>query len=110
MSWAPHLFSLPQLLIEQRYYAHISTYVFKAEAALDASGAKSESGPKSAVIMNPICVRTRLDFSVALGHLGLGNYSKAAYGFLKLGNATALGDWLGTVSHDAVYLSGVALY
>jgi COP9 signalosome complex subunit 1 len=97
-----------QLLIEQRYYAHIGTYVFKAEAALDAAGSKNETGAKSAV-MNPACVRTRQDFSIALGHLGQGNYSKAAYGFLKLGHAVALGGWLGTVRYTYTMMTGYRL-
>ena len=91
-----HSIHTAQLLIEQRNYVHIATYVFKAEAAFDASGAKSDQGSKSS-IMNRESVQTKLDFSTALGCLGHGNYNKAAYGFLKLGPAKGLGDWLGTV-------------
>ncbi|KAF8513194.1 26S proteasome subunit RPN7-domain-containing protein [Gautieria morchelliformis] len=88
--------SILQLLIEQRNYAHIGTYVFKAEAALDAAGSKNDQGSKTSIV-NRESVQTKLDFSTALGCLGQCNYNKAAYGFLKLGHAKGLGDWLGTL-------------
>jgi COP9 signalosome complex subunit 1 len=96
--YAPHsLAHIAQLLIEQRNYAHIGTYVFKAEAALDAAGSKNDQGSKSSIV-NRESVQIKLDFSTALGCLGQGNYNRAAYGFLKLGHAKGLGDWLGTVT------------
>jgi hypothetical protein len=85
-----------QLLIEQRNYPHIGTYVFKAEAALEAAGSKNDQGSKSS-IANREGVQTRLEFATALAHLGQSNYDKAAYGFLKLGPAKLLGDWVGKV-------------
>jgi COP9 signalosome complex subunit 1 len=77
-----------QLLIEQRNYAHVTNYVFKAEAALDASK-----------VNNRDSVQTKIELATALAHLGQNNYDRAAYGFLKLGPAKNLGDWLGNVNH-----------
>jgi len=78
--------SVLQLLIEQRNYGHIATYVFKAEAALEAS-----------TISNKENIQIKVEFATALGHLGQSNYDRAAYGFLKLGPAKNLGDWLGNL-------------
>lgn len=100
-----------QLLIEHRNYAHISTYVFKADAALDAASA-ARSGPasgptapanaaaasKERVAVEREKVQSKLDISMALSHLGQGNYEKAAQSFLKVGPVKSVGDWVGTVS------------
>ena len=47
-------------------------------------------------------VQTKLDFALALSHLGTGAYEKAATAFLKLGPADQLGDWIGKVSVDGL--------
>jgi len=103
--------TLIQLLIEQRNYAHLTTYVFKADAALDAATAATNaaasntsgapvptatagSKKKSAERDN---VQAKLDLATALSHLGQGNYEKAAHSFLKIGTAKDLGDWVGKV-------------
>ncbi|PPQ85556.1 hypothetical protein CVT25_006726 [Psilocybe cyanescens] len=108
----------PQLLIEQRNYAHLTTYVFKADAALDAAtaasanasasgsaataagsapaptvtaGSKKRSGDKG----DRDNVQAKLDLATALSHLGQGSYEKAAHAFLKIGPAKDLGHWIG---------------
>ncbi|KAG1720812.1 26S proteasome subunit RPN7-domain-containing protein [Suillus lakei] len=70
--------SVLELVIEQRNYAHISSYVFKAEGALDTASA-------AAAAANAAC---RWDFAMALFHL-------AAQLFLKIGPPDSLGDWIG---------------
>lgn len=118
--------SVTQLLIEQRNYSHLSTYVFKAEAALDATSAAtsantsggpggitastptSTSGPSAAGSSGANAkkkaptereiVQSRLEFASALSHLGQGSYEKAAQSFLRIGPAKELGDWIGKVS------------
>ncbi|KAF7986122.1 hypothetical protein HWV62_41567, partial [Athelia sp. TMB] len=113
--------SVLELLIEQRNYTHIPTYVFKADAALDAasaSAAKSEKEAAAAANTTPAPqrlattgtagpaikktisaerekVQSKLDFASALSHLGQGNFEKAAITFLRLGSADQLGDWIG---------------
>ena len=42
--------------------------------------------------------QSKLDFTTVLSHSEQVNYEKAAFAFLRLGNAKGLGDWLGTVS------------
>ncbi|KAF9469456.1 G protein pathway suppressor 1 [Collybia nuda] len=105
--------SVLELLIEQRNYSHLPTYVFKAEAALDAatanisssnnaSGASSAPVPmvtsgskkKSAEREN---VQSKLDLATALSHLGQANYEKAAYHLLRIGPSKELGDWVGKI-------------
>lgn len=117
-------------MIEQRNYTHIPTYVFKADAALDAasaSAAKSEkdaaaaangasaapqklvttgtAGPalKKTISAEREKVQSKLDFASALSHLGQGNFEKAATTFLRLGSADQLGDWIGKVSYRSIY-------
>jgi COP9 signalosome complex subunit 1 len=96
------------LLIEQKNYAHIPTYVFKAEAALDAASASAANANNGASASAPIQttskkatdrdrVQSKLDFATALAYLGQGNYEKAAGAFLNLGPPTQLGDWAGKV-------------
>jgi COP9 signalosome complex subunit 1 len=101
--------SVLELLIEQRNYTHIPTYVFKADAALDAaraSASKNEkeapsgpSAPKMTATNKRSAerekVQSKLDFATALSHIGQANYEKAAITFLKLGSAEQLGDWMG---------------
>lgn len=116
------LICIHQLLIEQGNYTHIPTYVFKADAALDAASASSTKSEKEALsgstaqkktIANKQQaererVQSKLDFATALSHLGQGNYERAATTFLKLGAAEQLGDWTGTVrSHSTLRSSGL---
>ena len=104
-----------QLLIEQRNYSHLTTYVFKADAALDAASAAAQAsaaGASGAAAVPPTAaakkrgsaerdsVQSKLDLSTALSHLGQGNYEKAAQYLLKLGPAKELGDWVGKVRCD----------
>ncbi|KAF7329678.1 PCI domain-containing protein [Mycena kentingensis (nom. inval.)] len=103
--------SVLELLIEQRNYSHLPTYVFKADAALDAAsaaaannnqgeGASTAAAPTLLNKRKPVSeererVQSKLDFATALSHLAAGNYQKAAYAFLKLGPAKDFGDWMG---------------
>ncbi|KAF9452084.1 PCI-domain-containing protein [Macrolepiota fuliginosa MF-IS2] len=127
--------SVLELLIEQRNYSHLSTYVFKAEAALDATAASaagnggasatapasgagpstSGTGPnaKKRAPTEKEIVQSKLDLASALSHLGQGNHEKAAQSFLRIGGARELGDWVGklvTQSDIAIYgtLCGLA--
>ena len=89
----------------------MSTYVFKADAALDAASAARTgppSGPtapanaatasKDKAAAEREKVQSKLDVSMALSYLGQGNYEKAAQAFLKVGPAKSLGEWVGAVS------------
>ncbi|KAF8665046.1 hypothetical protein AX16_000658 [Volvariella volvacea WC 439] len=88
--------SVLELLVENRNYSHIPTYVFKADAALDAAtsgpGAAAGAGGKK---RDQNGIQTKLDFATALSYLGQANYEKAAAQFLKLGPPKDLGDWIG---------------
>jgi len=96
-------------VIEQRNYAHISSYVFKAEGALDAASAAAASNAASGSGGNSTAqtvkrsaerdqVQPKLNFAIALSHLGQANYEKAANSFLKVGPSDSLGDWIGKAS------------
>ncbi|TFK68147.1 PCI-domain-containing protein [Pluteus cervinus] len=94
--------SVLELLIEQKNYSHLPTYVFKADAALDAANsAATATQPATTTIggkkRSPErdSVQTKLDFATALSNLGQGSYEKAAFHFLKLGPPKELGDWAG---------------
>lgn len=101
-----------QLLIEQRNYANITTYVFKADAALDASSANagpadsSAGAPAAAAAAAPSRkksaereqIQSKLDLATAFSHLGQGSYDKAAQMFTKVGSPKDLGEWIGKVS------------
>ncbi|KAI0772937.1 G protein pathway suppressor 1 [Trametes elegans] len=98
--------SVIELLMEQRNYSHIATYVFKAEAALEsASITRGPTGPEAPAGSAQANkekrnaerekVQTKLDVATALSHLGQGNYEKAATTFLKVGPAKALEEWTG---------------
>ncbi|KAL4067501.1 26S proteasome subunit RPN7-domain-containing protein [Scleroderma yunnanense] len=95
--------SVLELAIEQRNYAHIPSYVYKAEGALEsvaATAAASAAQGNNATAITPTQtqpppfrgkaatereqVQTKLDFALALSHLGTGAYDKAATAFLKL--------------------------
>ncbi len=102
-----------QLLIEQRNYSHLTTYVFKADAAVDATTAAAgapAAGTSTAPAVTASAtaaskkksverdsVQAKLDLATALSHLGASNYEKAATGLLKIGPAKDLGDWIGKV-------------
>lgn len=98
-----------QFVIEQRNYTHISSYIYKADGALEstaAATASSAEGGATAPSAQPTSkkpspereqVQSKLDFAMALSHLGQGNYEKAASLFLRLGPPEQLGDWVGKV-------------
>ncbi len=110
--------SVLELLIEQRNYGHLPTYVFKAEAALDAAtAAASASANKDAP--TPMVstgakkssperdrVQSKLDLATALSYLGQDNYEKASYNLLRLGSTKDLGEWIGRL----VSPSDIAIY
>jgi COP9 signalosome complex subunit 1 len=102
------------LLIEQKNYSHIPTYVFKADAALEAATATGSNGndkgnmsaPAPVPVPAPIApkksaerekVQSKLDLATAISQLGQGQYEKAANSFLNLGPPSQLGDWIGKV-------------
>jgi len=100
--------SILELLIEYRNYAHLNTYVFKADAALDAATAANTSGtvPPGGSAPVPTAtskkksverenVQSKLDLATALSHLSSASYEKAAISFLKIGPSKDLGDWIG---------------
>lgn len=92
----------------------MTTYVFKAEAALDATAAAasnaaahSTSGAAAATSAKKKSseresVQAKLDLATALSHLGQGNYEKAANAFLKIGSTKELGDWVGKVTPRSI--------
>ncbi|KAF4613096.1 hypothetical protein D9613_010813 [Agrocybe pediades] len=98
--------SILELLVEQRNYAHLSTYVFKADAALDSAAAAPQGGSGTTSAPQPVAntkkksaerdnVQAKLDLATALSHLGQASYEKAALAFLKIGSPKDLGDWIG---------------
>ncbi|KAJ3833569.1 26S proteasome subunit RPN7-domain-containing protein [Lentinula raphanica] len=99
-----------ELLIEQRNYSHLPTYVFKAEAALEAVASSSANAAKgdnassrktasSTTSADREILQSKLEFATALGQLAQSNYERAAYHFLRLspgtGSQGGLGDWFG---------------
>ncbi|EIW74550.1 G protein pathway suppressor 1 [Coniophora puteana RWD-64-598 SS2] len=89
--------SVLKLLIEQRNYAHIQSYIIKAEAALEsASAANTGSAPGQPSRKNERSpTHSKLDLASALHNLGQGNYERAATMFLRVGSADQLGGWVG---------------
>ncbi|KAI0074359.1 PCI-domain-containing protein [Panus rudis PR-1116 ss-1] len=101
--------SVLELLLEQRNYSHVSTYLFKAEAALEAlvssrsgnnSSAASQQQPPAAVqaakekfAAEKEKTQTKLDVATALSQMGQQAYEKAANSFLKAGPIKGLEDW-----------------
>ncbi|CAL1709729.1 unnamed protein product [Somion occarium] len=101
--------SVLELLLEQRNYAHIATYVFKADGALENAAARSNAAPNAAqaATLPPDAqqvakakaaaererVQTKLDVATALSHLAQGAYEKAAQSFLKAGPIKNLEEW-----------------
>ncbi|KAL0563371.1 hypothetical protein V5O48_018696 [Marasmius crinis-equi] len=113
--------SILELLIEQRNYAHLPTYIFKAESALEGAssalnaaskdkerdtGSTAGSSKKAQANIPDIDVlRSKLDFANGLSQLSQGNYERAAYFFLRL---SGLGDWFGKlVSQADIAIYGV---
>ncbi|KAI0252803.1 26S proteasome subunit RPN7-domain-containing protein [Lactifluus subvellereus] len=95
--------SVLELLLEQRTFSHIPTYVFKAESALDgviSSGHSSSnllSVPGSKKVDPHQTVEAKLALCTALSHLSNGNYSKATQDFLQPMSAAALAPWAGSI-------------
>ena len=89
--------SVLELLIEQRNYAHIQSYIIKAEAALESTSATNAGATTSQTSRrnerSP--THSKLDLASALHHLGQGSYERAATMFLKVGPADQLGGWIG---------------
>ncbi|KIK22558.1 hypothetical protein PISMIDRAFT_102310 [Pisolithus microcarpus 441] len=108
--------SVLELAVEQRNYAHIPSYVYKAEGALESltigGAVASAAAPSSASASqgrkptDRDQIQTKLEFVLALSHLGTGAYDKAATAFLKLGPPEQLGDWIGKL----VAPSDIAIY
>ncbi|KAI0033004.1 26S proteasome subunit RPN7-domain-containing protein [Vararia minispora EC-137] len=94
--------SVLELLIEHRNYAHITTYVFKAESALDAAMAQASSGGNSGGgstakrndAFKP--TESKLSLSSALSLFHTRSYAKAAPKFLVPGTSSA---WAGSLLH-----------
>jgi COP9 signalosome complex subunit 1 len=89
-------------MIEQRNYPHIPTYVYKADAAMDASTATPKITSLLFVPHKPRPeerdkIQSKLELATALAHLGQGHYEKAAISFLRIGPVKKLGDWIGKV-------------
>ena len=102
--------SVLELLMEQRSYPHIGTYVFKAEAALDSATSvrqaahqapEAPAGSAQATRERRSAererVQSKLDVATAISYLGQSNYEKAAQEFLKVGPPKGLEDWFGKV-------------
>ncbi|KAI6100909.1 26S proteasome subunit RPN7-domain-containing protein [Pisolithus croceorrhizus] len=148
--------SVLELAVEQRNYAHIPSYVYKAEGALESLtigsavagvAAPSSAGTSQVVPQSSAMaigtgfssaaggggigasvtgsvgsgsgqaiqgrkptdrdhMQTKLEFVLALSHLGTGAYDKAAIAFLRLGPPEQLGDWIGKL----VAPSDIAIY
>ena len=104
-----------QLLLEQRSFSHLSTYVFKAESALDGVGTSVHSSTTMGVgsggggakkIDLHQAVEAKLALCTALSHLANGNYAKATQDFLQPMSAAALAPWTGTI----VSVGDIAVY
>ncbi|KAF8713551.1 hypothetical protein AX14_012932 [Amanita brunnescens Koide BX004] len=107
-----------ELMIEHRSYANLTTYIFKAEAALEATTAPNgplgnsgsapptQSAAAAAKKRDKEQVQSRLDLATAFSHLGLGNYEKVASYIFRLGPPKDLGDWTGKLITSA----DVAIY
>jgi COP9 signalosome complex subunit 1 len=103
-----------QLLLEQRSFSHLSTYVFKAESALDGIGTSvhstslgvGTSGAGAKKIDLHQAVEAKLALCGALSHLTNGNYAKATHDFLQPMSAALLAPWTGTI----VSVGDIAVY
>ncbi|KAH6902052.1 G protein pathway suppressor 1 [Coprinopsis sp. MPI-PUGE-AT-0042] len=85
------------LLIDQRNYSPLTTYVFKADTALDAAKAAAAPPPaqKAAAVGEREDVQAKLSLPTALSHLDQSHYEKAANSLLNVGSPSNLGDWIG---------------
>lgn len=117
--------SVLELLLEQRSFSHIPTYVFKAESALDSIGSSGHSssslgygssaagaGSGGKKIDLHQAVEAKLALCTALSHLANGNYTKATHDFLQPMSAAALAPWnraIVSVADIAVYATLCAL-
>ncbi|PVF98382.1 hypothetical protein CPB86DRAFT_774856 [Serendipita vermifera] len=72
-----------ELLLEEHNFAHISTYVFKAESTLESSASadkkKGQPNPEKDKI------QAKLNLAIALSQIGQGYYENAAWAFMKVG-------------------------
>ena len=108
----PAFWFLNQLLIEQRNYAHIPTYIFKAENALDglsssAAAPNASSSTAATAAAPPASQSTKKDpyaptyaklaLCNALSLLSQGAYAKAGAKLLSLPASGAGGAWIGTI-------------
>jgi COP9 signalosome complex subunit 1 len=79
-----------------------ATYVFKSDAAANngfgPAGTRGGGGNSKKKSSERDSVQSKLYLATALTHLWQANYQKAAYYFLRLGQARELGDWIGKVS------------
>ncbi|KAH9903344.1 G protein pathway suppressor 1 [Cubamyces lactineus] len=109
--------SVVELLMEQRNYSHVATYVFKAEAALESvSVVRANTGPEAPAGAAQIQkekrnaerekTQTKLDVATGLSHLGQSNYEKAANTFLKVGPVKGMDEW----SRKLIAPGDVAIY
>ncbi|TCD63420.1 hypothetical protein EIP91_005419 [Steccherinum ochraceum] len=103
--------SIVELLMEQRNYPHIPTYVFKAEAALEAitgsrvaaannqqntaSNPNAKPAAKEKAMSERDRTQTKLDVALAMSYFSQGQYEKAAQAFLKVGAMSNLEQWAG---------------
>ncbi|KAH9162359.1 26S proteasome subunit RPN7-domain-containing protein [Lactarius sanguifluus] len=98
--------SVLELLLEQRSFSHIPTYVFKAESALDSIASSGLSGTSFGHALGSSgqkrvdlhhAVEAKLALCAALSHLFNMNYAKAAQDFLQPMSAAALLPWTGNI-------------
>jgi COP9 signalosome complex subunit 1 len=95
------LTSFYQVLIEQRNYAHIGSYVYKAESALEMSSTGGSGSARRAASAADQAsneaykerVQSKLDLATALSNVAAGHYEKAARGFLKIKSIKSLENW-----------------
>lgn len=105
-------------MIEHRNYANLTTYIFKAEAALEATMASNgvavnavstqtatQNAAAAAKKREKEQIQTKLDLASAFSHLGQGNYEKVASYMFRLGPPKDLGDWAGKVSPPLHHLA-----
>ena len=103
-------------MIEHHNYANLTTYIFKAEAALEATlaangpggnagtgsatgaGSSTQNAAMVAKKREKEQVQSKLDLATAFSHLGQGNCERVAAFIFRLGPPKDLGDWLGKVS------------
>ncbi|KAI0088210.1 G protein pathway suppressor 1 [Irpex rosettiformis] len=109
--------SVLELLIESRNFNIITSYVYKAEPALDATSnmlRNSNQGPtataappgREKIAAEREKVQSKLDLATAFAHMAQGTYDKAATYLLKIGSIKSLGHWIGTL----VSASDIAIY